>query len=292
MERKQDEFTRVFDAQIACIDEIGLNGAIILHQIEYWLEITRQQAATNDEIRAKHYHDGQLWIYNTFEQWQQQFPFWSMSTIKREFNRLEKAGILIAGRYNLKGYDQTKWYTISKKSLETLINTHSVKMTQWRVSKWHNAECQNDTTNTKDYTKTTNKEYIEGKRDFFGKDEKINSNAPAAVNEPINYQILKFQVKRICDASGYHADYCYKVIECFFRRYKEIAGIDHPKLKNANMEKVIDKITSFAADTDVDIEQWQILIDKYFSTKFDCDYRINHFLSPEILQNRFYEELY
>lgn len=292
MERKQEEYTRVFDARLACIDEIGLKGAIILHQLQYWLDITRQQAASNEEIRAKHFISGKWWIYNTYEQWQQQFSFWSMSTIKREFNRLEKAGILIAGRYNLKGYDQTKWYTISKKRLETLINTHSVKMTQWKVSKWHDAECQNEPTNTKEYPKNTNKEYIEGKRDFFGEDEKITPAAPAANNEPINYQMLRFQVKRACDTSGYDANYCYKVIEYFFKRYKEITGANHPKLKQTNIEKVIDKIMDFASEADIDIEQWQQLTDKYLNTKFDCDYRINHFLSEGILQNRFYEELY
>lgn len=290
MERKQDELTRVFDARLACIDEIGLNGAIILHQIEYWIEIKRQQAATDEEIRARHYHNGHWWIYNTFDQWQQQFPFWSKITIKREFNRLEKIGVLIIGHYNLKGYDRTKWYTISKKSLETLINTHSIKLIPCIVSNWHDAKYQNDTTNTKEYNKEYNKDYVEGKRDFFGKDEKISS--PAANNEPINYQVLKFQVQRICDKRGHDAGYCYKVIEYFFRSYKEIIGADHPKLTNANTEKVINKIYDFATDTEIDIEQWQILIDKYFSTKFDCDYRINHFLSEEILRNRFYEELY
>jgi hypothetical protein len=46
---------------------IGLNEAIALQQVNYWLQ------ETNSGLER----DGVRWIYNTTEQWLEQFPFWS-----------------------------------------------------------------------------------------------------------------------------------------------------------------------------------------------------------------------
>ena len=79
---------------------IGLNEAIVLQQLHYWLK------------KSKHVHDGRTWIYNTYDQWQEQFPFWSYNTVRRTLKKLEGAGLTIVGNYNKKAYDKTKWYTI------------------------------------------------------------------------------------------------------------------------------------------------------------------------------------
>jgi hypothetical protein len=42
--------------------EIGLNEAVVLQQIHYWLNI------------SKHKIKGKKWVYNTYEDWQKQFP--------------------------------------------------------------------------------------------------------------------------------------------------------------------------------------------------------------------------
>lgn len=52
---------------------VGLNEAIILQQLNYWIE------ATESGIE----HEGRRWVYNTQEQWREQFPFWSVDTVKR-----------------------------------------------------------------------------------------------------------------------------------------------------------------------------------------------------------------
>ncbi|MGS6422161.1 conserved phage C-terminal domain-containing protein, partial [Enterobacter hormaechei] len=46
---------------------IGLNEAIALQQVNYWLKETTSGLE----------RDGVRWIYNTNEQWVEQFPFWS-----------------------------------------------------------------------------------------------------------------------------------------------------------------------------------------------------------------------
>lgn len=42
--------------------KLGLNEAIILQQIYYWLNLEFN----------KNQFDGRLWVYNTYEKWQQQ----------------------------------------------------------------------------------------------------------------------------------------------------------------------------------------------------------------------------
>jgi hypothetical protein len=87
---------------------VGLNEAIILQQMHYWLK------------RSEHIMEGQHWIYNTYIQWRQQFPFWGLNTIKRAVSQLEKLGILIStSRFNRNPIDKTKWYRIDYQHLET-----------------------------------------------------------------------------------------------------------------------------------------------------------------------------
>jgi uncharacterized phage protein (TIGR02220 family) len=89
--------------------KIGLREAIILQQINYWL--TKKGA---------HVIEGRRWTYDTYKEWQKQFPFWSETTIKRSFLNLEKQGLLISGNWNALKMDKTKWYTINYEKLELL----------------------------------------------------------------------------------------------------------------------------------------------------------------------------
>ena len=123
--------------------EIGLNEGIILQQIHYWLRI------------SKHYYDGLPWIYNTYDGWVEQFPFWSQSTIKRAIKSLEKQNLIYIGNYNKAGFDNTKWYSINYESLEKLMNKPSGQNDQTNRSKWTDGTGQNDQTYTRDYTENT-----------------------------------------------------------------------------------------------------------------------------------------
>lgn len=78
---------------------IGLNESIILQQVHYWLKIK--------EKSKQDYIDGHYWVYNTYEQWQEQFPFFSIRTLRRTFTSLEKMGLLLTGNYNKVKFDQT-----------------------------------------------------------------------------------------------------------------------------------------------------------------------------------------
>ena len=82
---------------------IGLNEAIVLQQMNYWLMETDSGVT----------HDGRRWIYNTHEQWNDQFPFWSQDTVKRAITSLKKQGILRVEKLNKGRCDHTNFYTIN-----------------------------------------------------------------------------------------------------------------------------------------------------------------------------------
>ncbi|AGV99376.1 phage replication protein [Bacillus thuringiensis serovar morrisoni str. 4AA1] len=126
--------TMIFKPALA--KQIGLNEAIVLQQIHYWLE------------KSNHNYDGRVWVYNTAEKWNDQFSWWSLSTMKRMFNKLEKEGYLLTGNYNKKGFDRTKWYSIDYERLTYAScqneSMESVKMNQCNVSEWPDPKHQNE----------------------------------------------------------------------------------------------------------------------------------------------------
>ena len=82
---------------------IGLNEAIIVQQLHYW------------SLKAK---DG--WVYNTYEQWHEQFPFWSVITIKRTFLKLEQDGIVVSRQGN--STNRKKYYRIDYEKLDNVFS--------------------------------------------------------------------------------------------------------------------------------------------------------------------------
>ena len=88
--------------------QVGLNEAILLQQLHF-----RSLISTN--VR-----DGHKWVYKTYEEWKnEEFPFWSVDTIKRAIRRLEDSGYIIStASYNRMKMDKTKWYRIDYKKLQ------------------------------------------------------------------------------------------------------------------------------------------------------------------------------
>lgn len=106
---------------------IGLNEAIMLQQVHYWLK------------HAKTEHDGKMWIYKTFEQWKEQdFDFWSVSTIKRISTNLVKMDLLLVEKLATNSFNRVNHYTINYQKLGEIstnkataqVVTDSVNVTQ------------------------------------------------------------------------------------------------------------------------------------------------------------------
>lgn len=113
-------------------NKIGLEAAIVLQQINYWLRLN-QEAERTDTFR-----DGHWWILNTIEEWQaKQFTWWSVSTVKRILSSLENMGLVISGRFNKNPYDHTKAYTINYTAVEklSLLDISCVTKTRTEIIK-------------------------------------------------------------------------------------------------------------------------------------------------------------
>lgn len=80
---------------------IGLNQALMVQQMYYW----------HQRIRTA--EDGHRWMKMTAEDWQKQFPFWSVNTIRRTIAKLEGDGVLVSTqKWNHNPIDKTKWYRL------------------------------------------------------------------------------------------------------------------------------------------------------------------------------------
>lgn len=121
----------------------SLDEAVILQQIHYWIE------------KKQNYREGRYWVYNSMENWMQQFPWIkSRTTLTRYFNNLEKKGLLITGNYNKAGFDKTKWYTIDYSTLSDFEQRlyRTCTTSDQNLVNGMNRTC---TTNTIDYQETT-----------------------------------------------------------------------------------------------------------------------------------------
>lgn len=110
---------------------IGLNEAIALQQLHYWVE------------RSKNEKEGTYWVYNTVEEWREQFPFWSKNTVIRTFEKLEKKELVSTGCFNRNKSDRTKWYTINYDQL-TKLSSPSTQDEQMDNPKWVNGSSTQD----------------------------------------------------------------------------------------------------------------------------------------------------
>lgn len=84
---------------------IGLNEAIVVQQLHYWLSNQKTDGFVDET--------GEKWIYNTYSEWKENFPFWSESTIQRIFSSLEKSGIIVSEQKDKSKYDRKKYYRLA-----------------------------------------------------------------------------------------------------------------------------------------------------------------------------------
>ena len=90
--------------------QIGLVEATILQQLHYYIQ------------KSNNIIDGIRWVYNTYSQWHEQFPFFSLRTIRRAFTNLENLKLIRSERLEAKNWYQRKWYTVCYETLEALIS--------------------------------------------------------------------------------------------------------------------------------------------------------------------------
>ncbi|NDQ18126.1 DnaD domain protein, partial [Staphylococcus aureus] len=159
-------------------EAIGLNEAIVLQQIHYWLN------------NSKHEYENKKWIYNSYKNWEAQFPFWSNVTIRRTISSLEKQNLLLTGNFNKVGFDKTKWYTINYLVLEG-VSKRVAQNEQTMCSKRANETAQNEQTNTIDYTETNKHR----ETDDVSKSFKYISANLEIIQNPLKAEQLEHEIK-------------------------------------------------------------------------------------------------
>lgn len=135
---------------------IGLNEAIFLQQLHYLLNYSKNE------------FEGKPWIFNSLEQWEEIFCYWSLSTIRRTIKSLSKQGLLLTtDKFNKYKFDKTKWYSINYEQLANL-NVSTVKNNKPYVQNEQITpvqieqitSVQNEQTNNQENNKNTTQEYI------------------------------------------------------------------------------------------------------------------------------------
>lgn len=87
---------------------LGVSEAIVIQQIHYWVTSKMN----------KNYFYGRYWVYNTYEQWNEQFPFWCQRSVRTAIRSLEKQGALIS--FVTKDFKKKKYYAIDYAALRKL----------------------------------------------------------------------------------------------------------------------------------------------------------------------------
>jgi hypothetical protein len=101
-----DEPPLVVSPTLACA--IGLQEAIVLQQIHYW------------SSHSKCLHEGRKWVYNTYEEWAVQFPFWKPESIRKIVANLRAQGLVDVEKLSDDKANRTNYYAINYERLREL----------------------------------------------------------------------------------------------------------------------------------------------------------------------------
>lgn len=262
----------------------SLNEAIVLQQIHYWLE------------KSEHIHDGRKWVYNSIDNWCEQFPFFSKSTVDRTFKSLCDRGLLIKGNYNKSKFDKTNWYSIDYDRLGQFENDDDFIVNEPITSNCGDGEIQNEVDNTIDYnTENTNRDYHSENTSTISPTELytcLSNERKACSKSKDKWVVTKNHIVSVMDKLGYGelADETQNAIEIFryyYMMYKQKTGNVHPRLNNKAMtDTLINLLESKCEIEDADYNDFEYMIDEHFSNNYgkEIDYSIRHFMNIGILK--------
>lgn len=273
----------VFDPELAAV--LGLNEAIVLQQVHYWLCINR------DKKRA--FKDGFYWVFASYPEWNKQFPFWSESTIKTTFQRLEAKGILVSANYNSAKYDRTKWYRISYETLSKLIpSVDFAPMEQVDTNRPIQENKLRDLIKTEERSMET----------FSASSSEGNNKQSESKKEAMNEDSGKMMEQSMPDTptlQGPMPEIDPEIIafmNWYIQRYSVVFGLEHPPLKSEQMMQIHYTLEAFMAEYDVNIEDLCDMalnfLHQCFQQIIDGDGHIWLFVQPGILENRYYESIF
>lgn len=224
------------------VELIGVNEAIFLQQLHYWLD------------RSNNYINGRRWCYRTNEEWAQELRFLSVSTIKRIKKRLKDKGIIITGCFNKASFDRTTWYTIDYDALENMVSSKSStatdeivqEKTDATVQRRTNAMAHGEPTNT---NRLHNRILQENTHNISGKPDKSSPRDP---NKDIRHEIIgywntKYNRKFKADIANTKKKINARIAEGFeIEDFKKVIDFKTKEWKNTEFEKYLVPDTLFS----------------------------------------------
>jgi len=121
---------------------IGLEEAIVVQQIHFLLRNPGNGRVVN----------GRRWIYNTYEQWLEVFPFWSSATLRRIFGRLEEMHLVVSCQPE-GGVSRRKYYRLNE-GMVLKLRKGTVDIPSAQIEHIDCSECALPN------TETTNRDYL------------------------------------------------------------------------------------------------------------------------------------
>lgn len=275
----------------------SLNEAIVLQQIHYWLE------------KSEHIHDGRKWVYNSIDNWCEQFPFFSKSTVDRTFKSLCDRGLLIKGNYNKSKFDKTNWYSIDYDKLSQLENDDGFKESLPITSNWGNGEIQNEVDNTIDYnTENTNKDYNTENISPTELNTDKSALSPTGLHTSLSderkadsrtkekWVVTKNHIVSVMDKLGYgelteETQSAIEIFRYYYMMYKQKTGNPHPRLNDKTMTDVLNNFVSGSDEViECDTDLYEMMIDKHFENNYgmNIDWSIRHFMTEKVRNTLYY----
>lgn len=280
-----------------------LNEAIVLNQLNYWLEINKKA--------DKNFIDDRYWVYNSYSDWKaKDFPYWSEKTIQRTFTRLENKGVVVSANYNKLGIDKTKWYTIDTEKLQELVdkfNSDEDKMTNQqdnmtdRQDKMTCREGQNDRPLPEITTENIDRDYItenkyalsESKDSSRGDIYAFSAEKGGSKSDVIKNLAVEFAD---CEPSDWRIEELKHIIDYFLEQYSKTQNMSHIRITEQALTKIIinyfEPVGNYMSDNSAYgfDDYYKELIDYYLQTKYKINGKevtksLQHFMSGMIREN-------
>lgn len=164
---------------IELAEEVGVEKAILLGHINYWIEFNRRA--------KKNFYDGKTWMYQTLDEMACHCPYWSKDKIFRMIKQLTDDGYLVKGNYNKTAYDRTTWYAFPGD--EALLKSHNLHIAKSQSGKSGIATPIPD---TKTDTEETNER----------RPPPRPADAPPASDDPSSFVVVSFAPLLVSEAAA------------------------------------------------------------------------------------------
>ena len=85
-------------------DRYGVDVAIILHEIAYYVDYNRRNGVN--------FHEGRWWMFNTLQSFCESHTYWTKNQVEYLLRKCKNKGLILTGHFH-EGGNRTTWYTVS-----------------------------------------------------------------------------------------------------------------------------------------------------------------------------------